>query len=269
MDKGSNKFVVVFQTAVCVVLAILLAGAYNGLSESIAANQEFDKQRNILKAVGLWNPAEEAGKPRKELEDLFKNRMRSEILEVKRGEVDVEVKRAGVVSTEKVVKVLDVVKTDHDIKDFANLMREEGKKPAAERKEYVPFYVRVDDKGADEAYCIPISGYGLWSTLYGFLALQANCRNVVGITFYDHKETPGLGGEVDNPSWQAQWVDKCVRGDDGMLTGVNVKKGGAAPDDPHAVDGLSGATITGDGVTRFVMSDLQTYEPYFKKLLNG
>lgn len=265
MDKGSNKFVILFQTAVCVVLAILLAGAYNGLSDSIAANQRFDKQRNILKAVGLWDPATEADKPRKELEELFATRMRAEVLEIERGEVEVQVKRAGVVSTEKVEKVLDVVKTDHAITELDDLLRDESKKPVAERREFAPFYVRVDEQGEPEAVCIPISGYGLWSTLYGFLALGEDARDVVGITFYDHKETPGLGGEVDNPSWQAQWVGKSVRDASGSLIGINVKKGGAAPDDPHAVDGLSGATITGDGVQRFVLHDLETYEPYFQK----
>ncbi|MCA8943030.1 MAG: NADH:ubiquinone reductase (Na(+)-transporting) subunit C [Planctomycetes bacterium] len=267
MDKNSNQFVVVFQAVVCVVLAVLLAATYNGLKDDIEANEAFDKQKNILKAVGLWDPRTQADKSRKELEALFANSVKADVLEVKRGIVEQQVKRAGKVEVDKVERVQDVVKTDIEYANLKEALRQESKKPKDQRRELVPFFTRVDDAGKPVGFCIPISGYGLWSTLYGYLALESDGNHVKGITFYKHGETPGLGGEVENPGWQASWADgKRVLDDSGNVVGVEVKKGGAPAGDPHAVDGLSGATITSDGVTKFVKHDLETYEPYLRKV---
>jgi Na+-transporting NADH:ubiquinone oxidoreductase subunit C len=97
---------------------------------------------------------------------------------------------------------------------------------------------------------VPIQGYGLWSTMYGYLALSGDARTVTGITFYEHGETAGLGGEIENPRWQARWVGRRTVDEAGTVQ-LQVIKGQAGPpaDDPYRVDGLSGATITGRGVT--------------------
>ena len=98
---------------------------------------------------------------------------------------------------------------------------------------------------------LPIHGYGLWSTLYGFIALEGDLETIVGLGFYSHGETPGLGGEVDNPSWKAQWVGKKLYDSQGELA-IQVVKGKAAPGDVNSVDGLSGATLTSRGVSNLV-----------------
>jgi Na+-transporting NADH:ubiquinone oxidoreductase subunit C len=100
---------------------------------------------------------------------------------------------------------------------------------------------------------LPVQGYGLWSTLYGFLALEADLRTIRGITFYEHGETPGLGGEVDNPRWKSRWVGRLALDDQGEPK-IEVIKGPAGPpqEDPYRVDGLSGATLTARGVTNLV-----------------
>ena len=96
-----------------------------------------------------------------------------------------------------------------------------------------------------ESLVLPIEGYGLWKFLYGFIAIEDDLNTVRGITFYEHGETPGLGGEVDNPRWKARWVGQKVFGDDGEPK-IEVIKGFAPPpaEAPYEVDGLSGATIT-------------------------
>jgi Na+-transporting NADH:ubiquinone oxidoreductase subunit C len=271
LDKKSNAYAMLFATAVCAVLAVGLAATYNGLKDTIASNEVFDRQKNILIATGLYDPVGDAGKSRKELEALLAKYVRSEVLEIERDLVNRRSKSGGDVIEEKVRDVVDVVKTEHRIEDLDDLRRTEaGKKDAKSRREFVPFYTRVDDAGKPVAYCFPISGYGLWSTLYGFLALDADLDTVRGITFYKHAETPGLGGEVDNRSWQAQWRGKHVRGANGELVGITVKKGKVDPavatEKRHMVDGLSGATITSNGVTNFLAKDLGTYEKYFQKL---
>ena len=137
----------------------------------------------------------------------------------------------------------------------------------------VVYLVKGTD-GAVEQIVLPVYGKGLWSTLYGFLALKADpAANfpVTGITFYEHAETPGLGGEVDNPKWKAQWPGKTVYDENGAVV-AGLKKGGIDPEDPfdkaHLVDALAGATITSNGVTDLIHYWLgdEGFGPFIAKL---
>ena len=111
-------------------------------------------------------------------------------------------------------------------------------------------YLVKDESGELQTIVLPIYGKGLWSTLYGYLALESDARTVKGLTFYQHGETPGLGGEVDNPKWKAQWPGKVVIDAEGDPV-LEVTKPGNASSETQ-VDGLSGATITASGVERTV-----------------
>ena len=118
-----------------------------------------------------------------------------------------------------------------------------------------------------EQLVLPIEGMGMWGTVYGFLSLDRDGNTVRGLTFYEQKETPGLGGEIANPKWQALWVGRKAY-DASWAPQLAVIKGQAGPpqNDPHHVDGLSGATITSNGITRVVrfwLSD-HGYAPYLK-----
>ena len=116
---------------------------------------------------------------------------------------------------------------------------------------------------------LPVHGYGLWSTLHGFLALRGNLQEVAGLQFYEHAETPGLGGEVDNPKWRDQWRGKRAFDAQGQPL-LRVVKGKVAPgpDEQHQVDGLAGATLTSNGVTNLLQFWLgeQGYGAYLKRL---
>jgi Na+-transporting NADH:ubiquinone oxidoreductase subunit C len=112
----------------------------------------------------------------------------------------------------------------------------------------------VENDQGIETMILPIHGYGLWSTLYGFIALEGDLKTVVGLGFYQHAETPGLGGEVDNPNWRQQWTGKVVYDEDGEVA-VQVLKGSVDSSNPnaeHQVDGLAGATLTSRGVEALV-----------------
>ena len=115
---------------------------------------------------------------------------------------------------------------------------------------------------------LPVYGKGLWSTLYGFIALEADLNTVAGLTFYEHAETPGLGGEIDNPRWKAFWPGKQLRANGDLR--IEVVKGQVNPDSPdavHQVDGLSGATITSRGVSNLVRYWINDgFGPYLDKL---
>jgi Na+-transporting NADH:ubiquinone oxidoreductase subunit C len=134
-------------------------------------------------------------------------------------------------------------------------------------RESFSIYKVIDDDRI-EMLVLPIEGKGLWSTMYGFLALDGrDPKTVRGIAFYEHGETPGLGGEVDNPRWRALWNGRQAF-DENFNPVISLAKGpaGSAKDDPHRVDGLSGATMTSNGVTAMVRFWLgeDGFGPYLK-----
>lgn len=121
------------------------------------------------------------------------------------------------------------------------------------RARYAPVYLVRDGQELDKII-LPVHGYGLWSTMYGFLALSGDAREVRGLVFYQHAETPGLGGEIDNPRWRERWIGKQVFGPDGDVM-LRVVRGGVDPASPlanFAVDGISGASLTAEGVSNMV-----------------
>ena len=187
-----------------------------------------------MMAAGLVTPTDTRTRP--ELEQLYRDRMQEVVVDTDTG-------------------VVDAGKTPADVAAM--------KSPADKAR----FRVVAIGQGQDgkSTYVLPISGKGLWSTIYGYLALESDAATVRGVTFYKHGETPGLGGECENPAWCAQWVGKSVQ-DGGKLVGVKVKKGKVDPsiadEKAHQVDGLSGATITSNGITKFVKADLTAFEKY-------
>ncbi|MFC1550712.1 NADH:ubiquinone reductase (Na(+)-transporting) subunit C [Candidatus Neomarinimicrobiota bacterium] len=132
----------------------------------------------------------------------------------------------------------------------------------------LPVYVKTDS-GVNSGYAIPISGKGLWSTIYGYLALNTDGETIKGITFYKHGETPGLGGEVEKEWFTANFRGKRIVDEEGNLVGIQIAKGQVTTNDPdayHKVDGISGATMTTKGVNIFLEQDLATYDPFLQKL---
>ena len=126
-------------------------------------------------------------------------------------------------------------------------------------------YVWVDEQNDIEKLVLPIRGYGLWGTLYGYLSLDSDLNTVRGIEYYDHKETPGLGGEVDNPNWKSDWYGKRIYNDDGSVA-LYVTKGASSTD--YEIDGISGATLTTNGVSNMIKYWLgdNGYGPIIKNL---
>ena len=124
------------------------------------------------------------------------------------------------------------------------------------------YLVKKDDKLAQ--VILPVDGKGLWGAIYGFLALEGDLSTVKGVTFYEHAETPGLGAEIENPSWKALWAGKKIYDEQGDLQ-FNIAKGAADQNNPHEIDGLSGATLTVNGVSAMVKYWMD--DDGFKKLL--
>ncbi len=133
----------------------------------------------------------------------------------------------------------------------------------------LPIYIWKDD-GKVTKYAFPVSGKGLWSTIYGYLSLSNDLRTVSGISFYKHGETPGLGAEIEKDWFQNQFKGKQLYSKDGTPLDFAIVKGSANKLPPEqkkcAVDGISGATLTGKGVQAFIRRDIAQYANYFKNL---
>jgi len=216
-------------------------------------NKELDLKRNILAAAGLM----EDGKTVKELFASIETRL-----------VDIS---EGQFSTDFDVDTFDSVKAVSDpaltdaldkVTDIADIKR---------REKYAEVYLVRGTNGDIETVVLPIRGYGLWSTLWGFIALESDFNTVAGLGFYSHAETPGLGGEVDNPKWKAQWPGKKILNETGNMA-IEVTKGGQADAaSPYQVDGLSGATLTTRGVDNLVQFWLgdNGFKPFLDQLKTG
>ena len=128
------------------------------------------------------------------------------------------------------------------------------------------FPLFVFEKEGNTYYVIPVRGKGLWGPIWGYLALQGDMNTVYGASFGHKGETPGLGAEIETEIFQQQFVGKKILDESGRFVSVKVIKGGAAPDDVHGVDAVSGGTITSNGVTEMLSRTVSSYIPYFKSL---
>ncbi len=234
------SYIVTFAAAVCVVCALLVSSAAVSLKARQTENETLDKQENVLFAAGLASPDEALA--RDQVTARFE-KVKPVVVELQSGE--------EVADPPFDVATYDPEKAAED----AELGRPAPSNMSSVQRlpKYTVVYHVLDDAGNPTMVVIPIKGYGLWSTLYGFLALDADTTTVRGITYYQHGETPGLGGEVDNLRWKALWIGRKAY-DENWEPALKVIKGQAGPptSDPYQVDGLSGATITSRGVTNML-----------------
>lgn len=248
----SARYVVLFAAAVCAVCSVFVASSAVLLKERQEANKALDLQKKVLGVAGLLAPGEKVEK--EEIMRRFAKNVEPHVIDVATG---AEVEGVDAASFDQGKAAKDPATSTLAPPNRAKVLR-------------VPnnalIYHVVDD-GKLGGIILPIEGKGLWSTLYGFLALSPDGRTIQGITFYEHGETPGLGGEVDNPRWKALWEGRKAF-DENWQPAIAVKKGQAgSPDvDPYNVDGLSGATITSRGVSSllaFWLGD-NGFGPYLK-----
>ncbi|MEM7350077.1 MAG: Na(+)-translocating NADH-quinone reductase subunit C [Acidobacteriota bacterium] len=234
----SVPYNLLFSAAVCGVCAIFVSSSAVTLEERQDVNRLLDKKKNVLQAAGLMQPDEKIAPD--EVEQRFAS-FRPVVIDLATGKEAPDVDPT----------IFDQQKAKKD----PQKSREAPANNAGVNRvpEHVLVYERFGEAGDLEMVVVPVEGYGLWSTLLGFLALDADTRTVRGLAYYDHKETPGLGGEVDNARWKALWPGRKAL-DEGFAPKIEVIKGAAGPaaDDPYRVDGLSGATITSRGVTNMM-----------------
>ena len=236
--QRNASYSILFAAVVCLVCAVFVSASAVSLRARQNENAYLDKQRNVLIAAGLA----------KDDEKLTTEDIQSRFAPIKSMVVDLA---TGDELPDVDPQTFDQRKSSLD----PVTSRAAGNNPAGvERVPNQALVYRLEDDDDDLGLLIlPIEGKGLWSTLYGFIALDADLETIMGITFYEHKETPGLGGEVDNPRWKALWTGRRAFGEDNEPR-ITVIRGRAGPpsEDPYRVDGLAGATMTSRGVGRLV-----------------
>lgn len=253
--KESTTRTLLVALAVSLVSSVFVAGAAVSLKPIQIENRQLDKQRSILSIAGLG----EGRMPAREVKSLFAERITARIVDLETGEF----------SDAHDPALFDPLKAARDPALSEALPGDQDIALIKRRERYTTVYM-VEQDGRLETLILPIRGYGLWSTLHGFMAVKGDLNTVVGIGFYQHAETPGLGGEVDNPNWKAQWVGKSLFDESGRPV-IEIVKGGVDPSSPqaeHQVDALAGATLTSNGVNRLLQFWLgeQGFGPFLAKL---
>ncbi len=252
--QHSTTYIVGFSTLVCVVCALCVASAEVSWRPLKELHILIDRQKNILAVAGLMQPGEEIDA--EEIRQRFENSIRPQMIDLSTGEEDTSIDPA---SFDQRSAARDPSRSRRAPSNPSKILRIPNQ----------ALIYEVVENDEVSAIIIPIEGYGLWSVLYGYLALAPDARTILGITYYDQKETAGLGGEVENPNWKAKWVGRKAFDERGRVK-IAVKKGPAGPPDkdPYEVDGLSGATITSRGVTNmlhFWLGD-EGFGPYLARL---
>ena len=252
-NEGLGRVLTV-ALALCIVCSVVVSTAAVVLKPQQQANKTRDLKRNILLAAGIYDAE-------RSIEEQFE-RVSTRVIDVETGAY---------------AEGIDPMSFDQRAaaKDPSRSTALEGERDKAKiqrRSNYALVYLVNDDSGMLDKVILPIHGYGLWSTLYGFVALDSDANTIAGLGFYEHGETPGLGGEVDNPRWKAVWEGKHAYRDGDVA--ISVIKGTVNPDSSKAqwqVDGLSGATLTSKGVSNLVQFWLgeDGFAPYLNNLRNG
>jgi Na+-transporting NADH:ubiquinone oxidoreductase subunit C len=241
---GDNLKTIGFATAVCLVCSLLLAAVYSGLKAKQDRNREIDLKTNVLKAFGV-EVVDEKGRsamPAEEIESVFAESVKGVVLD----------------SDSKITDLAVAALTPEHVND--------RDKEKGGLKQYYPYYVFADAQTGRKRYAVHISGMGLWSVVKGYLALEDDLATVAGVAFYDHQETPGLGGEIDRADFQASFAGKLML-KEGVVQTFRVIKP-SAPEGDSSVHGISGATMTCKGLTAFINSDFVVYNKHFETIRN-
>lgn len=239
-----NKMII--PLIACIACAVIVSVTAVSVRPEQNLNIENEKKLKILAAAGIVT--DEVEKEFSKIETLYVDFASNQLVQVENNYDHIKASAS--------VEASSIVPKDQDI---AILKR---------RENIAPIYVWYSDEEQLQKVVLPIRGYGLWGTLYGYISLDADLNTVKGIEYYDHKETPGLGGEVDNPVWKSDWNGKKIYDTSGEVI-LYVTKGPSSKD--YEIDGISGATLTSNGVTNMIRYWLgeNGYGPVLQKLREG
>ncbi len=230
MDKQGNLYTFLYASVMVIVVAAILAFVSVSLDDVQKKNVEVAKKIDLLKSVGINSDAKTA-------EKLYDERIGNN------------------------TKVINMNGEEVEGEAFKIDLTKENRKPAEDRK--YPLYICTLDNG-DEKLIIPLRGVGLWGPIWGYISLNEDKETIFGATF-DHKgETPGLGAEISQDFFEEEFKGKTIFDESGSFTSIKVVKGGLAAGNDHAVDAVTGGTITSNGVQDMLWNGLSGYKEYLK-----
>lgn len=256
--KSNNAKTISVALTLCLVCSVLVSAVAVGLKPAQVENARLDRNKNILVAADMYNA--ESDTP-EDVAERFKD-FDVEIIDLNKGTylddnalVDAGIPDRNDYDASQATKN-QALSEDLGDNDPAGI----GRKP-----KFAKVYVKKDEAGKVELVVLPIQGYGLWGTIYGFLTLESDMNTIKGISFYEHKETPGLGARIEEPEWRAKWTGIQSYDESGNVA-TGVTKAGTPKE--NWVDGISGATLTGRGVSNMIQFWLgdQGYKPYLDAL---
>jgi len=252
--QHSTAYIIGFSAIVCVVCALFVAGSAVSLRDLQRRNELVDRQKNVLSVAGLMERGEELSAA--EIQRRFDESVVPKVIDLETGEVDESIAPARF---DQRSAAKDPETSERAPSNPAGVMR---------IPEHALVY-EVVQNGDVSAIILPIHGMGLWSMMYGYIALAPDLRTIRGITYYEQGETAGLGGEVENPRWKSLWEGRKAFDERGNVK-IRVAKGPVGPpsEAPYQVDGLSGATLTSRGVTNMLHFWLgeSGFGPYLARL---
>lgn len=250
-SKDSVQRTLTVAAVLCIACSVLVSTAAVSLKSMQDKNAMLDQQKNILLASGLYEEGSSVEEQFKRFEPVLVDLSTGQ--EVEGDALAYDAKKAAK-DPEQSVRIPEKL-------DLGKIKR---------REKVAKVYKVKDGNGGWDQLILPVRGKGLWGTMWGYIALAKDLSTVKGFAFYQHKETPGLGAEVDNPKWKAMWIGKEIFGDNGSEIKIHVGKPGQA-DEEHHVDGLSGATITTRGVQDLLHYWLGShgFKKYFSQLKGG
>ncbi len=234
MKRDSNTYIFLYAIVMVVVVAVLLALAASGLKPAQQENIRMEKRIDILKSIGLGEQLDGAGQ--KEVSEVYNKYIRQEIV----------VDRQG--------KVLEGVPA------FELDLRSELASKTGEPR--LPIFVARLDDGSSK-YIFPLAGQGLWGQIWGYIALSDDMNTVYGASFAHKSETPGLGADIATPAFQSRFKGKKLF-EGGDMVAISLVKSGNTANNPHAVDAISGATLTSVGVGNMLLSSLSEYRAFLE-----
>ena len=229
-NKDSIGGTMTVVTVLSLICSLIVAGSAVLLKSSQEEQKALDKQKNILSVAGLL----QSGTKASEIKQIYVKNIEPKIVDLATGDY-VE----GVTN-------FDAKAAAKDPAQSIAINPEVDTAGLKVRAKYAEVYLVKGEDGKVNQIVLPMYGTGLWSVMYGFVSVEPDGNTVKGITFYDHGETPGLGGEIENPRWQANFVGKKLQNEKGEAA-IHIGKG-ASSDKEHGIDGLSGATLTSNGV---------------------
>lgn len=231
-----------FATVVCLVCSVLLAFVSTALNPRQARNKANDIKTKVMMVFGekVTNDKGKLCVSLDELDAIFAKRIKGVVLD----------SEGNLLKDKSVSELAPQEISDRD--------KETG------LKAYYPVYIYENEETGKKLYGIHVSGKGLWSTIKGYMALEQDLSTISGVVFYEHQETPGLGGDVEKPYFQDRFKGKKWL-ENGVVQEFSIVKSGAG-DNSHSIDGITAATMTCNGVEAFLNDDFKVYNKYFEKL---